>query len=239
MRRRKDSLIIECASSDFKLEATVTIAALSIPLAFSVGVTAPVNQDSKSAGAAAVATAEAPVAIVNLSAKAAAASTPSLSLPTSAPDRVAEAMSSDITGLLGHVTLLNDLKEVLNEGSRPFGISDEAYDNYLNVVKHGIESLTSTVKSASAALSERYGVTGTMPFEQPSGSWSQGSFTLSKIGKDFVVRGGSSENVSISLNGGALSNWLHGSNKASASSDPGVNLALEIMRNINKVDYKV
>ena len=68
--RRKDSLIIEGVSSNFKPEAIVTIAALSIPLAVPVGVTAPVNQDAKAANPAATGKAEVPATIVSLSERA-------------------------------------------------------------------------------------------------------------------------------------------------------------------------
>ena len=70
----------------------MTIAALSIPLAVPVGLTAPVNQDAKAANPASV-KAEVPATIVTLSAKAAAATTPTQSLPTLDLDKVSNALS--------------------------------------------------------------------------------------------------------------------------------------------------
>lgn len=71
----------------------MTIAALSIPLAVPVGVTASVNQGAKAANPAASVKAEVPATIVSLSAKAVAATTPSQSLPTLDPDKVNNALA--------------------------------------------------------------------------------------------------------------------------------------------------
>ena len=147
--RRKDSLIIEGVSSNFKPEAIVNIAALSIPLAVPVGATAPVNQGAKAAVPAAAGKAGGPATIVSLSAKAPAASQPTQDLPTLDRDKVSNALS-ELSGVNGLAFLDAHLDLSLAEAK--FGKA------WADGVRRGIPALEYTFASVATSNAASAGI---------------------------------------------------------------------------------
>lgn len=115
---------------------------------------------------------------------------------------------------------------------------DEATKKYVEDLNSKAFYLDQALSGWNQRVAEEYETVGPLPTKQEDGTWSQGSFSLSRKGSGFEVRAGSDAKPPISRNNGSSMNGNAGDGTLVKLSSSDASIALQMLNLSNIVDYK-